>query len=161
MINLRIIHFIFLLFIRYSKSQIQEIQSSNYSTISFSGSKKLLLFINIEKLPLKEDGIITIKTNSLNPIENFQIRYKFSNIKPVSESDFINLKSYYHLEKLELSDYFYHLYFRKTEQANFIYFEITISNEGNKFISYVYTASRITNIKPTEEYYNTLNMNLY
>ena len=158
MINLRIIHFIFLLFIRYSKSQIQEIQSSNYSTISFSGSKKLLLFINIEKLPLKEDGIITIKTNSLNPIENFQIRYKFSNIKPVSESDFINLKSYYHLEKLELSDYFYHLYFRKTEQANFIYFEITISNEGNKFISYVYTASRITNIKPTEEYYNTLNM---
>ena len=99
MINLRIIHFIFLLFIRYSKSQIQEIQSSNYSTISFSGSKKLLLFINIEKLPLKEDGIITIKTNSLNPIENFQIRYKFSNIKPVSESDFINLKSYYHLEK--------------------------------------------------------------
>ena len=158
MINLRIIHFIFLLFIRYSKSQIQEIQSSNYSTISFSGSKKLLLFINIEKLPLKEDGIITIKTNSLNPIENFQIRYKFSNIKPVSESDFINLKSYYHLEKSELSDYFYHLYFRKTEQANFIYFEITISNEGNKFISYVYTASRITNIKPTEEYYNTLNM---
>ena len=156
MINLRIIYFIFLSLIHYSKSQIEELKSSNYSTKSFSGSTQLFFYINIETLQLYEDGIVTFQTNIQNPIENFNIKYKFSNRIPTSESDFINLQTSPFFEKEELSDLFYQLYFRKTEQANFIYFQISISNEGNKYIKYVYVSPRTTFIEPSEEYYNTL-----
>ena len=82
-----------------------------------------------------ENGIINVKTNSQNPIENFNIKYKFSNRSSVSESNFINLQA--SKEKEELSDLFYHLYFRKTELLFIFKFQFQMK-ELNILIMYVY-----------------------
>ena len=146
----KLLFLLFIFIIQYSSSEIIELSHiPEYQKPKYSDSKIIYIYINIQNLSLSENGVLTLHSNSLK--DDFQFKYKFSNIKPNSESDysqlkFINIKLY----ESEIENYF-HLYFKKTENKDYIYFQISNLNK-NSNLEFTYSNIIIFNLIPYSIY---------
>jgi len=146
---------LFILFFQYSSLEIMELfHLPEYQKPKFSDSKIIYIYINIKNLSLFENGVLSLHSNLLK--DDIQFKYKFSNLKPNSESDYTGLEFSNKFYESEIENYF-HLYFKKIENKDYIYFQISTFDKIS-YLELTYSNILIFNLIPYSIYIKELSI---